>query len=338
MLLATSLLCFVTSAIASEKAGVSAGVRGNVELSDAEQDGRDLSIGDSFEGGEDIYLGDLIESQSDSGMQIILLDETTITIGPESDLTIDEFYYDPETTAGELSAEATKGMFRFVSGNVTQNNPDATTFNLRSGTMGVRGTMVLVSLDEPEGVLVINLGPGTGKEASNDKMGVVEVTGPKGSATLEESGMSSFLSEDGYVSDPEKIDPDRLADMLSQLSQRESGTQKSGRGSSSGSSGETSSADVDLELNVPASARKQNSGAPGGEGSEPGSEEATDVDALTEATIEAAQDLIDSEVVDLAIEMMEEEIPEEELPEEGECENQGQCQCEEAGGNCNQGN
>lgn len=219
-LLGLSSLSFSSAAFAADKAGVSAAVRGTVELTGIEGDAeRDLSEGETYAGGEGVFLGDTVESQNDSGMQLMLLDETTFTIGPDSDLTIDEFVYDPSTGAGELSAQATKGIFRFVSGSVTENNPDSTEIGIGSGTMGVRGTMSLVSLGEKEGILVINLGPGGDKEKSRDKRGVIEVKGSKNKTVLKESGKSAFLRPDGSVSEPFDIDVRRLAKLFNKLDQ-----------------------------------------------------------------------------------------------------------------------
>ena len=52
----------------------------------------------------DMLLGDKLESADASRMQILLLDETVFTVGPNSQLVIDEFVYDPNTDTGKLTA------------------------------------------------------------------------------------------------------------------------------------------------------------------------------------------------------------------------------------------
>jgi hypothetical protein len=127
---------------AAEQAGVSAAVRGEVALTRLQ-----VAVGRQVVGGEPILLQDAIKSGQRSGMQILLLDETVFTIGPESELVIDEFVYDPKTDAGKLSAEITKGVFRFVSGKIAHEKPEDMKVKLPSGTLGVRGTMVAGSVD-----------------------------------------------------------------------------------------------------------------------------------------------------------------------------------------------
>ncbi|RIL05207.1 MAG: hypothetical protein DCC71_11280 [Proteobacteria bacterium] len=140
-LLLLSCLFAALPASAAEQAGVSAAVRGQVALTRAQIVGRQVV------GGEPILLQDAIRSGTRSGMQILLLDETVFTIGPESELVIDEFVYDPKTHAGKLGAEITKGVFRFVSGKIAHEKPEDMNVQLPAGTLGVRGTMVAGRVD-----------------------------------------------------------------------------------------------------------------------------------------------------------------------------------------------
>jgi FecR protein len=143
LLLGLPLLALAASpANAAEQAGVSAAVRGQVALTRQQ-----IAVGRQVVGGEPILLQDAIQSGQKSGMQILLLDETVFTIGPESELVIDEFVYDPRTNAGKLSAEITKGVFRFVSGKIAHEEPEDMNVKLPAGTLGVRGTMVAGRVD-----------------------------------------------------------------------------------------------------------------------------------------------------------------------------------------------
>ena len=83
----------------AELAGVSAAVRGDVALSRAQGAARGVRSG------EKIFLEDSLRSGSDSGMQVLLLDETVFTLGADSEIVIDEFVYDPATGRGKLDAE-----------------------------------------------------------------------------------------------------------------------------------------------------------------------------------------------------------------------------------------
>ena len=52
--------------------------------------------------GSKIYFGDTIIVSEQSNAQILLLDETALTIGEKSELTIDDFVYDPQTKVGKI--------------------------------------------------------------------------------------------------------------------------------------------------------------------------------------------------------------------------------------------
>ena len=83
---------------------------------------------------EPIFLGDEIKSKSQSSLQILLKDETVFTVGPETQLTIDEYVYNDKKAANRLSASVKRGMFRFVSGKASQESPEHLTINTPTAT------------------------------------------------------------------------------------------------------------------------------------------------------------------------------------------------------------
>src|SRR5690349_21248434 len=64
--------------------------------------------------GTNVVFNEEISTDSAGLVQILLLDGTTFTVGPNSQLTIDEFVYDPNTGDAKVVASLTKGVFRFV--------------------------------------------------------------------------------------------------------------------------------------------------------------------------------------------------------------------------------
>ena len=168
LLLGTTL---ASPALAAEQAGVSAAVTGTVELTRLAGN----VVGHKVASGEDIFLNDEIASGANSGMQVLLLDETVFTIGPESAILIDDFVYDPQTGSGEVSAQVVKGVFRFVTGRVAARNPEAMNVKLPAGSIGIRGTMVggIVRPDGSATVFLLGAGPLNDLEA---KPGAIVVT------------------------------------------------------------------------------------------------------------------------------------------------------------------
>ncbi len=169
------------AAATQEQAGVSAAVRGQVQRASDTQ-----PIGVQVVSGQPIYLADRISSGAQSGMQIMLLDQTTFTIGPDSFVKIDEFVYDPATNVGKVTASLGKGVFRFVSGKIALQNPSNMTVKLPVATIGIRGTMVYGRSDENSAVVgLAGAGPNNN---TGDKPAGIDVITPQGTAEVRRPG------------------------------------------------------------------------------------------------------------------------------------------------------
>src|ERR1700722_13305298 len=77
--------------------------------------------------------------------QILFLDESAMSVGPNADVTIDEFVYDPNTGNGRLAMSATQGVMRFVGGKLSKKT-DAVSLTTPVGTLGIRGGVFLLNL------------------------------------------------------------------------------------------------------------------------------------------------------------------------------------------------
>ncbi len=77
---------------------------------------------------------------SDGHVQLVLPDETVFTVGPNSDVVIDQFVYDTATDAHTIMAKLSKGVFRWVTGKTAHKDPASMKVTLPVGTLGIRGT------------------------------------------------------------------------------------------------------------------------------------------------------------------------------------------------------
>ena len=200
------------------RAGVAAAVRGDVQLAvvpGVREIGKNVTSGDA------IFLGDRIATGAEGRLQIMLLDETVFTIGPNAALTIDQFVYDPQTNAGKVTASVLKGAFRFVSGKVAKREPSDMEVRLPVGSIGVRGTSVAGETDGTRATIVL-LGPGPSNDSS-ERVGRILVSGvgPTGAATTVEVVRSGFGTEitgaNTPPTPPARIDPARLAALTAPL-------------------------------------------------------------------------------------------------------------------------
>jgi hypothetical protein len=71
--------------------------------------------------GEKLTFNERVETSDGGLVQVLLLDGSTFTVGPNSDLVIDQFVYDPATGKGKLVATFSKGVMRFIGGKLSKN-------------------------------------------------------------------------------------------------------------------------------------------------------------------------------------------------------------------------
>ena len=110
--------------------------------------------------GSKIYFGDTIIVKEQSSAQILLLDETALTVGEKSELTIDDFIYDPKSKVGKIVSSIKVGTVRIITGEISKQNPDNLEVNVPSGSIGARGTEFAVVTESDEKSTVVLLGPG----------------------------------------------------------------------------------------------------------------------------------------------------------------------------------
>ena len=202
----------------ASRAGVAAAVRGDVKLAavpGVREVGKDVASGDP------IFLGDQVTTGSEGRLQIMLADETVFTIGPNAAMVIDNFVYDPNTSAGKVTASVLKGTFRFVTGKVAKREPSDMEVKLPVGSIGVRGTSVAGEVDGTRATIVL-LGPGPDTN-TGERVGRILVTGtgPAGAATTVEIIRPGFGTEISGVNVPPtaavRIDPGRIAAITAPL-------------------------------------------------------------------------------------------------------------------------
>jgi hypothetical protein len=176
-----------------ERAGVAAAVRGAVKQVSFKTPS--AKIGRVVASGDNIHLGDRINTGAKAGLQIMLLDQTVFTIGPNASMVIDKFVYNPKTSKGSMQARILKGTFRFVSGKIAHKNPDGVKLKLKVATLSIRGTNVVGSTGGRSDVVVLS---GTG---SNNNGGApasaVQISAGGIKITITESGWGAIVFDNG---------------------------------------------------------------------------------------------------------------------------------------------
>ena len=117
-------------------------------------------LNESLTTGSKIYFGDSIITEAASTAQILLMDQTTLTIGESSELVIDEFVYDPQTKIGKIISSVKIGTVKIITGEISKTNPDNLEIKTPTGSIGARGTEFAVVTESDTKSTVVLLGPG----------------------------------------------------------------------------------------------------------------------------------------------------------------------------------
>jgi hypothetical protein len=92
--------------------------------------------------GVDVQASELITTSVNDRAHLVFLDGTSLTVGPDAQLVIDRFIYDPSRGVGDLSVTLSKGVLRLVGGKISKVQP--VLINTPGATTGIRGGISIV--------------------------------------------------------------------------------------------------------------------------------------------------------------------------------------------------
>jgi hypothetical protein len=190
------------------QAGVAGAVRGSVQIATAEYAARQRPIGQDIRSGTSLFLGDRLVTGANAGLQVMLMDQTTLTLGADAKMTIDKLVYDPASSRGKLTLTVVSGAFRFVSGKIAQNNPADVTINMPAATIGIRGTILGGNIT-PTGGIVALFGPGPSNDA-HARPGAIDVTASGVTVSITRANFVTELLPGQPPSQPHLATPQQL--------------------------------------------------------------------------------------------------------------------------------
>lgn len=98
--------------------------------------------------GTPVHQGSALKTEAESSMGVIFKDNTMMSFGPGTLLTVDEYLYEPGEGKLKLGARMGKGTLNYVSGVIAKLQPEAVTVKTPTGLIGVRGTQFLLKVAE----------------------------------------------------------------------------------------------------------------------------------------------------------------------------------------------
>jgi len=98
--------------------------------------------------GTRLQPSDKVKTGADGAVGITMDDDSLLSAGPNSVLSLDRYAFDPTTNQGRFDSTLNKGTLAVISGRIAKQAPDAMTVRTPAAVLGVRGTEFVVSVDD----------------------------------------------------------------------------------------------------------------------------------------------------------------------------------------------
>ena len=95
-----------------------------------------------------LETADVLKTGADGSVGITMADNSLLSAGPNSILSLDRFEFDPTTSQGQFDAQLRKGSLAVISGRIAKQSPEAMTVRTPSAILGVRGTEFVLSAND----------------------------------------------------------------------------------------------------------------------------------------------------------------------------------------------
>ncbi|MDR3323217.1 MAG: FecR family protein [Zoogloeaceae bacterium] len=142
-LLTAGIALVTVQAFADDTAGTVKRVSGDVQIERGAEKIR-------AEPGMSLRVADKVRTGADSAVGITLKDETLLSTGANSLLSLDKFSFDQTTYAGEIKATLTRGKLAVSTGKLAKTTPENVEFHTPDSILGVRGTEFVLEVDGHE--------------------------------------------------------------------------------------------------------------------------------------------------------------------------------------------
>jgi len=133
-------MAFAASAHAADIGQIKV-AKGEVSI---ERNGQTMSAGV----GTRLQAADVLKTGADGSVGVTMSDNSLLSAGPNSILTLDRYDFEATTSQGRFDASLQKGSLAVISGRIAKQSPDAMKVRTPTSVLGVRGTEFVVSADD----------------------------------------------------------------------------------------------------------------------------------------------------------------------------------------------
>ncbi len=100
--------------------------------------------------GDHVYRSDTVSTAARSSVGITFADNSLMSLGPFSRLSLEQFRFDTTTHAGAFELSLRRGTMAVKSGQIVRQTPEAMRVRTPAALLGVRGTEFVVRADGAE--------------------------------------------------------------------------------------------------------------------------------------------------------------------------------------------
>ena len=100
--------------------------------------------------GTAVMLGSRLQTGAAASLGVSFKDNTMMSFGPNTELTVDEYLYEPADEQLKLSTRLLRGTLNYIAGVIAKLKPDAVSVRTPMGVIGVRGTQFLVKVEDEQ--------------------------------------------------------------------------------------------------------------------------------------------------------------------------------------------
>jgi hypothetical protein len=97
--------------------------------------------------GDHVFQSDTVVTGAGGSVGITFVDNSMMSLGPESRLVLDQFKFDATTHEGSFDSSLQKGTLAVKSGQIVKQTPEAMHIKTPAALLGVRGTEFVVRAD-----------------------------------------------------------------------------------------------------------------------------------------------------------------------------------------------
>jgi len=138
---AMALLAFLAASVNAAEIGQIKVSNGQVTV-ERKGESRPGSVGTRLES------FDVVRTGAAGSVGITMADNSLLSAGPNSILSLDRFEFDPTSNQGRFDAQLQKGSLAVISGRIAKQSPEAMTVRTPSTILGVRGTEFAVAAND----------------------------------------------------------------------------------------------------------------------------------------------------------------------------------------------